>query len=370
MNVAFVLLTYAPDAPAGLERSIAALAYGLRTLGHRAVIITSTGSRGNGDDPDGVNRVRLRSLRLPAPATEEDLLAALADPRTVEEEVSELLSRHHIDVVCWADTSFGLGYLAPAPAGVRTVLKLAVLRTDPLFDRALAHKPDVVLTNSAFLTGEAIRAGFDTTAWAAVPNALLVAGVQPTPADRERLRRSGPIRIVARAEPHKGIRELIEAVPPGLGRSVEIVLAAAGFEYWPNMQRDVLAECRRAAAQACAPVRILPALPWRDVPAFFAGASATIISTTSPETWCNAAAEALSAATPVIGYDFGHVPVLVGSAGMMLPAGAPAEALWAGTTRLLEAREDYHAASQAAPGQVAAHTPRASAAAFLDAVTP
>ena len=33
MNIAFVLLTYAPDAPAGLERSIAALMTGLCGLG-------------------------------------------------------------------------------------------------------------------------------------------------------------------------------------------------------------------------------------------------------------------------------------------------------------------------------------------------
>lgn len=364
MNVALVLLTYAPDAPAGLERSTASLACGLRELGHRTLIITSAEPRGEHD------LIRLRSLQLSRPVTEDELLAEIADQPAVEDEVRALLSRHRIDVVCWADASFGLGYMAPVVAGVRTALKVAVPRTDPIFEQALARTPDVVVTNSPFVIGEAKRAGLDTSAWATVPNALLLHGEAPEAEERERLRRTGPIRIVARAEPHKGIRELIDATPPHLGRGVEIVLASAGFEYWPNMQRDVIAQCRQAAFQAPVPVRILPALPWQDVPAFFAGAAATIISTTSPETWCNAAAEALSAGTPVIAYDFGHVPHLTGPAGVMVPAGAPPAELWAATMRLLSSRETYHATSAAAPDRVAAHTPRAAASAFLDAVLP
>ena len=41
MNIAFVLLTYAADAPAGVERTVAALAEGLRRLGHRATSLHS-----------------------------------------------------------------------------------------------------------------------------------------------------------------------------------------------------------------------------------------------------------------------------------------------------------------------------------------
>ncbi len=298
-------------------------------------------------------------------------MEALANPGPVCREVRNLLTEHEADVVCWADTSWGLGYLSPAPAGVRTVLKLAVLRTDLLFSRALAHRPDVVMTNSDFLISQASDAGFDTRSWAAVPNALLTAVVPPSPARREKLCQRGPIRIVARAEPHKGIAELIEAIPDRLGRPVEIVLAAAGFEYWPGMQEEVITACRRAAALASpGEVRLLPALPWQQVPAFFAGAAATIISTTSPETWCNAAAETVSAGTPVVGYDFGHVPVLARSAGRMVAPGLPASQLWKATLNLLFDADAYHAASVQADAQVARHTPASSARAFLAAVTP
>jgi iron(II)-dependent oxidoreductase len=175
---------------------------------------------------------------------------------------------------------------------------------------------------------------------------------------------------VARAEPHKGIRELIESVPAGLDRPVEIVLAAAGFEYWPGMQDEVIADCRAAASYPLSPVRILAPLPWHAVPDFFTGAAVTVISTTSPESWCNTAAEALSVGTPVTGYDFGHVPALVGAAGVMVPPaelGEPATRLWTATTELLADHDAYHAASAQAPERVAAHTPRAAAEAFLNA---
>lgn len=365
MNIAFVLLTYTPDAPAGLERSTAALMAGLRDLGHHVLMLTAAGK-----NPDGEPGLVELPVTLPDPATENDLLRALADPGPVEHAVREILAAHQADVVCWADTSWGLGYLAPAPAGTRTVLKMAVLRTDDLMARALAATPGRVITNSPFLISQAADAGLDTTGWAAVPNALLATTSAPEPARREDLRRRGPVRIAVRAEPHKGIAELIAAIPPGLGRPVEIALAAAGFEYWPGMQDEVFASCQAAARTAPAEVQILPPLSWRDVPGFLAGAALTIISTTSPESWCNAAAEALCAGTPVIAYGFGHVPVLAGPAGVMVPPGQPPAGLWSAATRLLADPAAYHAASAAAPAQVQAHTPAASAEAFITAARP
>ena len=38
-TVAFVLASYRPDEPAGMERAVAAMAAGLRKLGHQALII-------------------------------------------------------------------------------------------------------------------------------------------------------------------------------------------------------------------------------------------------------------------------------------------------------------------------------------------
>ena len=45
-TVAFVLASYRPDEPAGMERAVAAMASGLRQLGHQAVIITAAPQQG------------------------------------------------------------------------------------------------------------------------------------------------------------------------------------------------------------------------------------------------------------------------------------------------------------------------------------
>ncbi|MGW7199547.1 glycosyltransferase family 4 protein [Streptomyces chryseus] len=362
MNITFVLLTHNPDEPAGIERSIAALAVGLNELGHRALIIAA----GPATPDDGQTLLRLSSLTLPRPALEEHLTTLLADPAPVEQEVHRLLAEHQADLVCWVDAVWGLGYLSPAPAHMATALMVHVPRTDAPLYRSLEHRPGRVLTVSDFMVEELAREGVDTGDWAVVPNALMHT-ITPAPTvEREALRERGPVRIVVRTEPHKGIAELLQAYPDGLGRPLQIVLAEAGFEYWPGMQNEVVTECRALAA-ALPGVDILPAMPWQKVPDFLAGAAATVISSTSPETFGNVAAEALSVGTPVVGYGLGHLPALTGPAGRMIPLESGPEVLWEALTSLLEDQAAYHAASQHGPRQVAAHTPVSVAQAFLTA---
>lgn len=176
---------------------------------------------------------------------------------TSSSKMSTILSAVHAELVCWVDATWGLGYLAPHP-GIATALMVRVLRTNTYLHQALAHRPNAVLTNSEFLIGQAAAAVLDTRGWRAVPNALLAPGTPPSDAWRELLRGEGPVRIVARAEPHKGIAELIAACPSDLTRDVEIVLATAGLEYWPGMQRDIVATCRHLAERQPR-VRLLPA---------------------------------------------------------------------------------------------------------------
>ncbi|GAA3710879.1 glycosyltransferase family 4 protein [Streptomyces sp. NEAU-PBA10] len=362
MNIAFVLLTHNPDEPAGIERSVAALAEGLRALGHPTLIVAA----GPATASDPAQLIRLKSLALPRPAVEEDLARLLADPAPVTREVGGLLAEHRVDLVCWVDAVWGLGYLSPAPAGTATALMVHVPRTDAPLRQSLEHRPRRVVTVSPFMVRELARQGLDTASWAVVPNALLHEVPPPAPAAREELRRNGPVRIVARAEPHKGIAELLRAVPRVRTRPVEIVLAEAGFEYWPGMQHDVISECK-ALAEELEQVRILPGMPWQDVPAFLAGAAVTVVSSTSPETFGNVAAEALSVGTPVVGYGLGHLPDLVGAAGRMTDLEEGADRLWRDLTGFLSDRIAYHTAAQEGPRRAAAYRPAAVARAFLDA---
>lgn len=362
MTIVFVLLTYGPDEPAGIERSIAALVHGLRAHGHRTCVLAA-GPVTVADRPE---IVRLASLVLPRPATEDDLLAAVANAPGLAGEVAGLLSELDAELVCWVDATWGLGYLAPHP-GIATALMVRVLRTDTYLHQALAHHPDYVLTNSEFLLRQAATAGLDTRSWRAVPNALITPGIPPSEAVRERLSRGGPVRIVARAEPHKGIAELITACPPDLGRGVDIVLASAGFEYWPGMQREVITTCQRLADRHPR-VQLRPPLPWHKVQPFFAAASCTIIASTFPETFCNTALEALSVATPIVTFDLGHVPTLIADAGIAVPLAHGAHGLWRAVTDLLDDPHHYRRASQAGPIRAARHQPHAVAETFLAAV--
>ncbi|AHH97441.1 hypothetical protein GCM10010174_06480 [Kutzneria viridogrisea] len=382
MNVAFVLLTHSSDEPAGIERAVASLASGLREIGHRALIIAAGPPRAE----DEHDLVRLASLHLPHPLLFDDLPQLFADPEPVRREVLEILTAHDINVVCWADAVVGLGFLSPAPPGVRTALMVHFLREDDHMRRSLAQRPDAVLAVSPFLIDEAARTGLDTTGWHALPNALPSTGQAPCHDERERLRRTGPVRIVARADPYKGIAELLNALPEGFGRPVQIVLAAAAFELGRGMQTELINACRARAA-AFPNVEVLPAIPWLGVQPFLAEAALTLVPSTRPETFGNVAAESLSVGTPVVAYRFGHLPVLVGGAGRLvdldvlsglgrssLLTGNTLEAvdfadnaarLWQAAAELLDNADAYHAASAQALHQVSDQSSAAVAENFL-----
>jgi iron(II)-dependent oxidoreductase len=364
--IAFCLLTYRPDHPSGIERSIAALVEGVRELGHTPLVIAA------GPVTDTDHRepalVRLESVRLPRPATNDDVLAALADPGLVAVEVAKILRARRADLVCWADTLWGLGYLSPAPTGITTALMVHKIRpvAEQRWRNALAAA-DIVCPASDYLLDDATCTGLDTRRWVTVPNTLLEVGTPPPPPKREQQRRHGPVRVAARVEPAKGLVELLAGLPHTWRRPVELVLAEADFEFWPGMQRDVLTECRAIAQRHAEVVSILPALPWRGVPPFLGGAAATVISSTEPETFCHTAAEALSVGTPVVTYDLGNVPRLAGEAGRAVPLRAGPTALWTALDDLMSDHLAYHAASRAAPGRVAALRPAPAARTLLDA---
>ncbi|GAA4198125.1 hypothetical protein GCM10022252_48040 [Streptosporangium oxazolinicum] len=362
--IAFCLLSYARDEPAGIERSVAALAEGCRLLGHRPIILTASHA---GEPPVDPDVIPLRSLVLPRPVLKQHILDALADPSAVVDELRQVLDDQRADVVCWADALWGLGYLNAVPSRTHSVLMVHKIRDDRLFDDALAGA-DLVCPISDYLLAEGDVAGFDTRAWRLVPNALLSEGTPVSAARREHLRQSAPVRIVSRAEPYKGLAELLSAIPPTWTRPVELVLAFAGFEYWDGMQDEVLAACRTAAEKRPDVVRMLPALGWEQVPDFFAGASATVVSSYEPETFCNAAAEALSVGTPVCGFDLGNLPYLTGRAGALIPLEEGFGALWRELGDLLDEPAAYHAASLAAPGQVSRNHPAEVVTTLLAAI--
>ncbi|PZG39899.1 galactosyltransferase, partial [Spongiactinospora gelatinilytica] len=167
--IAFCLLTYAPDEPAGIERSVAALMEGCRQLGHRPLVLTATIPGHPAKSPD---IIPLRSLVLPRPIMGKHIREALDHPAPVVTELHRILREREVEVVCWIDALWGLGYLGAAPDDIRSVLMVHKIRKDDLFEDAIAAA-DLVCPISDYLLREATAAGLDTRTWRLIPNALL-----------------------------------------------------------------------------------------------------------------------------------------------------------------------------------------------------
>src|SRR5216683_3134146 len=331
VSVAFVLVSYRPDEPAGIERATAAMAAGLRGLGHRAVIITAAPQPG----PDtGV--IRLGRLPVSFPCDDVTLRDAIETHRVaLAGEVGALLTAHRADLAVYADGLWGLGRLAGAvrhPA--RRVAAVHVIGHDVDLAPALAATHQVIAPSAAILA-EARARGYDTADWHVVPNPLLIDPdtlSRPDARCRERLRRHGPVRVVARLGAEKGVAGLLRAAVPG-GRAVHVALA------------------------------------WREVPGFLAGAAVTIVPSTR-ETFGNLAVESLSAATPVVAYAVGNLPALLAStgAGVLVPPGAGPRGLWQAAENLLADPLRYRQACGAAYCRSRNYRPTSVADAFLKAV--
>jgi glycosyltransferase involved in cell wall biosynthesis len=225
-------------------------------------------------------------------------------------------------VVVYVDALWGLGILASQvrhPA--RRVLAVHVVGHDADLRTALTAAQRVIAPSASVLS-EARHRGYRVRDWQVVPNPLLIdpGDTIPDPELREQMRLHGPVRAVARLGTEKGISELLAAAPLVPGRTMEVVLSAAGFEAAPGSQAALLARCRELAAASG--TVLLPALAWREVPGFLAGAAVTVVPS-ARETFGNLALESLSVATPVVAHATGNLPGLIGpDAGILVPPGA------------------------------------------------
>jgi glycosyltransferase involved in cell wall biosynthesis len=215
---------------------------------------------------------------------------------------------------------------------------------------------------------EARDRGYPVHDWQLVPNPLLVdpGGMPAGREEREQLRLHGPVRVVARLGAEKGVTGLLTSRSLRPGRQMEVVLASAGFETVPGSQAALLAECRALAAAT--ETVLLPALGWREVPGFLAGAAVTVVPSTR-ETFGNLALESMSAGTPVIAHATGNLPDLIGpDAGILVPLDAGPGGLLEAAGDLLADAVRYHLACGAAYCRSRNYRSAEVASAFLKAV--
>jgi iron(II)-dependent oxidoreductase len=366
LTVAFVLVSYRPDEPAGMERAVAALATGLRHIGHRALILTAA------RQPEhATNVIELTSLPIVLPSDDDTLRNTLLAHRVaLANELTFVYEQHAVDVAVYVDALWGLGRIAAAIRHrARRVLCVHVVGHRQDLVPALAGAERVV-TPSESARQDAAMAGYPTEDWQITPNPLLFDPEEmprPDAANRERLRRHGPIRCVARLGSEKGVETLLSASALPTGRPIEITLAAANFESATGSQAQLRASCVAVANQVG--VRALPALRWRQVQNFLADAAVTVVPSIR-ETFGNVALESLSVGTPVVCFDVGNLPSLLGdgAAGVLVPRAQGAAGLWRGVRELLADPVRYAHISGAAYCRSRNYRPTIVAQAFLKAV--
>lgn len=360
-RIAFILASYAPDTPAGIERATAALARGLRDLGQHAIVLTAAPQPHL--DP---HVVTLGSLDIRFPTTDNALRQAISSSG-VAEEIADVIARHQCDLVVHTDALWGLGRL-PLRPGPRRVLAAHVIghREDLLPALNLA---DTVVAPSATALDQAQTMGYDTRSWAVVPNALLFDPGPHNEPVRERLRLQGAFRVLGRPAAEKGVRQLLAGIPPGIERFVDVVVGAAPFEAAAGLQASDIEQCR-AGIGARVRLSTRPRT-WEQVPAWLGGAAVVIVPSHA-ETFGLVALEAMSVGTPVVAYDVGNLPELVGTGpdagGLIVDQTAGPAGLWHAALALTADPVTYSYTSRAAYYRSRDFLPTPVAELFLKAV--
>ncbi|GAA4729866.1 glycosyltransferase family 4 protein [Phytohabitans rumicis] len=343
-TVAFVLVSWRPDVPAGMERAVAAHAVGLTKAGHSAVIVTA--------DPTAPHSYRgatvatITALGGTFPCDDITLRAAVQQGRdTVRRELVTVFAREGVDVAVYVDALWGLGSIMPTRPQTRNVLAAHVVGHDTDLRAALTLEPAAVIVPSATVLTEATGRGYDSTTWKIVPNTLLTEPEPQPQRVRDHLYQYGPIRVLARLGPEKGVAALL-APRNQLDRPIEVALAKAPFEVTIGSQDDLLHNCQRLAVDTPG-VTIQPGLNWDDVLAWLGGASVVIVPSHA-ETFGLVALEAMAAGTPVVAHGVGNLPALISDGGVLVPHQQGAAGLWRASRELLSDAVTYRRTSRAA----------------------
>jgi len=366
LTVAFVLASYTPDAPAGIERATAALAHGLRQLGHRSLILTAAPVDGPEKDI-----VRIGSVGVTFPCGDDELRDAIGthgQDALLAAELCELYRRHRVDVAVYTDGLWGLGRAAPV-GRARSVLAMHVVGHDHDLQPAL-KRADLVIAPSQTVLDQAHQRGYDNTGWQVVPNALLHDHEPPPDSRREALRRHGPIRVLARLGPEKNVRALLDAGRL-VERTVEVVVGEAGFEVTTGGQAAELDRCRYSAAHLKRGTIHGSGLDWDQVPAWLAQAAVVIVPSLR-ESFGLVALEAMSVGTPVVAFDVDNLPALIstghGAGGVIVPRSWDEQGLWRAAEQLLADPVRYAELSRAAYYRSRDYLPTTVAETFVKAV--
>jgi glycosyltransferase involved in cell wall biosynthesis len=264
----------------------------------------------------------------------------------LRQQLVAVFAREQVDVAVYVDALWGLGIVMPTCyPQTRNVLAAHVVGHDTDLRAALALQPAAVIAPSATVAMQAAERGYDSTTWNVVPNTLLTEPEPQPQRIRDHSYRHGPIRVLARLGPEKGVADLL-APRNWLDRPIEVAMAKAPFEISVGSQEALLRKCQTLAGQH-PDVLIQDGLDWDDVLAWLGGASVVIVPSHA-ETFGLVALEAMAAGTPVVAHDIGNLPTLIGDGGALVPHQDGAPGLWRASRQLLNDAVTYRRTSRAA----------------------
>ncbi|GIG02098.1 glycosyltransferase family 4 protein [Catellatospora citrea] len=340
--IAFVLVSWRPDAAAGMERAVAAHAAALVAAGHDAVIITAEPDQAPAYE--GATVCTLESLQIPRPCSDETLRAAISTAGSrLTRELQRIYQRHRAAAAVYVDALWGLGRAVPIGGHTKPVLAVHVIGHREDMDAALQRAEVVIAPSEHVLRAAGHR--YEISGWQVVPNTLLVDTGPTSEPKRRSLRQHGPVRVLARLGEEKGIAPLLAAGRQAqMSRLVEVAVSAAGFESAPGAQHKHLTLCRELANRAGIVLR--SGLAWTQVPSWLGSASVVIVPSLA-ETFGLVALEALAAGTPVVAHDVDNLPALVGDGGIIVPISEGPGGLWRAAGELLADPVRYEQTSRA-----------------------
>ncbi|MFD0432112.1 glycosyltransferase [Streptomyces zhihengii] len=233
--------------------------------------------------------------------TLRDAITAGADK--LQARLRDITEQHRTDTIVFTDALWGWpprrGPAAGHPADPRRA------RPAARGGHAPALASPTPSSSLEFVRFEAQQAGWPTSSWHVVPNALLREIDPPPLTERLALREDGPIRVLARLGTEKGVLPLLTAAAclPS-GRPLHVQLAAAAFESADGSQETLLGRCcdlptgpttSRSPPARCPGTRFPLALE-----------AALVIVPSLRETFGLVALEAMSVRAPVIAYRTGN----------------------------------------------------------------
>ncbi|HEX8629683.1 MAG TPA: glycosyl transferase, partial [Catenuloplanes sp.] len=146
-TVAFVLASWRPDVPAGMERAVAGHVAAITAAGHRAVIITA--DHGAPTTYRNADVVTLTALPVSFPCDDDtlrDTITGAAD--AIRSELISVFVRERVDAAIYLDALWGLGRIMPQHPRTRNVLAVHVVGHDNDLNTALGHQPAAIIAPS------------------------------------------------------------------------------------------------------------------------------------------------------------------------------------------------------------------------------